>query len=131
MPKLIHYPRVLVVDDVRDAAESFARLLHTMGCDATVVTDPRRAVETAQQIMAELVFLDLGMPGLDGYALARLLRAQHGWEGLRLVAMTGYGSAEDRARSRQAGFDAHLLKPASPELIESTVRTLFPGIVRR
>jgi CheY-like chemotaxis protein len=120
--------RVLIVDDSRDAAESFGRLLQAMGCEATAITNPYLAVEAAQRINAQLVFLDLGMPGIDGYELARILRSRHGWDGLRIVAVTGNGSDEHRARSRRAGFDAHLLKPASHELIESTLNTFFPGL---
>lgn len=118
--------RILVVDDNRDAAESFARVLQTMGCEAAFTTNPYLAVDTAKRIKAEVVFLDIGMPGIDGHELARVLRTQYGWEGLRIVAVTGHGTEEDRAKSRRAGFDAHVVKPVSPELVESMLRTLFP-----
>lgn len=131
MPEAKRSLRVLVVDDSRDAAESFARLLQTMGCEATFITNPYLAVETARRLRAEVAFLDINMPGIDGYALARVLRRQHGWEELRIVAVTGYGSGDDRARSRRAGFDAHVVKPVSPELVESMLQTLFPGIERK
>jgi len=118
-------PRALIVDDNHDVADSFARVLQAMGCETTFVTDPFIAVETAGRIEAEIVFLDLGMPGIDGYELARSLRSRYGWQGIRIVAVTGYGSKEDRVRSRMAGFDAHVVKPVSPELVESMLKTLF------
>ena len=124
--------RVLVVDDMNDTAESFARLLNAIGCEATYVTNPFLAVETAVRIRAEAAFLDLGMPGIDGYDLARSLRRKYSWgapgTSLVLVAVTAYGEEEDRVRSRQAGFDAHVLKPVSPELVESMLQTLFPRL---
>ena len=101
-------------------------MLQAMGCEAEFVTNPFLAVETARRIKAEVVFLDIGMPGIDGYELARILRARHGWEGIKIVAVTGYGTDEDRATSRKAGFDAHVVKPVSPRLVESMLQTLFP-----
>lgn len=121
------YPRALIVDDDYDTAESFTRLLKALGCDADFVTDPCLAVDTVERINAQVVFLDIGMPGIDGYELAAMLRSKYGWQnGIRLVAVTAYGSDEHRARSRAAGFDAHVLKPVSPELVESMLHTLFP-----
>jgi CheY-like chemotaxis protein len=122
-------PRALVVDDEHDTAESFARLLKALGCDSDFVTDPRRVVDVMARMHAQIVFLDIGMPDISGYELADMLRGKYGWhDGLRLVAVTAYGSDEDRARSRAAGFDAHVLKPVSPELVESMLHTLFPGM---
>jgi CheY-like chemotaxis protein len=118
----------LVVDDQRDAAESFARMLRAMGCEANFVTNPFMAVELAGNMKAEVVFLDLGMPGIDGYELARILRAKYGWEGLKIVAVTGHGANEDRTSTRKAGFDAHVVKPVDPQLVESMLRTLFPDV---
>jgi CheY-like chemotaxis protein len=121
-------PRALVVDDQNDAAESFTRMLRVMGCEAAFVTNPFMAVEIAASLKAEVVFLDIGMPGIDGYELARILRAKHGWDGLKIVAVTAYGADEDRKNSRRAGFDAHVVKPVDPQLIESMLRTLFPHL---
>ena len=120
--------RVLVVDDLHDAAESFARMLRVMGCEANFVTNPYMAVEVAGRMKAEAVFLDLGMPGINGYELARILRAKHGWDGLKIVAVTGYGTDADRKNTRVAGFDAHVLKPVDPQLVESMLSTLFPSV---
>ena len=124
--------RVLVVDDMQDTAESFARLLTAIGCEASFITNPFLAVETAARIRAQAAFLDLGMPGIDGYELARILRRKYAWgepgAPLILVAVTAYAEDEDRVRSRQAGFDAHVAKPVSPELVESMLQTLFPRL---
>jgi len=120
-------PRALVVDDDCDTAESFARVLEGLGCEVEFVTDPALAADAVARLHAQIVFLDIGMPGINGYDLADMLRRQYGWHtGIRLVAVTAYGSEEHRARSRAAGFDAHVLKPVSAELVESMLRTLFP-----
>jgi CheY-like chemotaxis protein len=119
------HPRALVVDDNRDAAESFARLLESLGCQAEFVTDSRIVVETAERARPEIIFLDIGMPGLDGYELARMLRAKYGWK-IGIVAVTGHVQEQDRVLSREAGFDAHVAKPVSVELIQSMLLTLFP-----
>jgi CheY-like chemotaxis protein len=100
--------RILVVDDLHDSALSLALVLQRMGHTAEFVTDPWKALETARRFLPELVFLDIGMPGIDGYALARMFRQEFGFEALRLVALTAWGRDEDRAASRQAGFDAHV-----------------------
>jgi CheY-like chemotaxis protein len=117
--------RVLVVDDHPDSAESLSRLLATMGHEAVFVTQASKALDAARALRPHLVFLDLGMPEIDGYQLARLFRAEFGFEALRLVALTGWGRNEDRAASRQAGFDAHVQKPAEPEIIDSIIKTVF------
>jgi CheY-like chemotaxis protein len=117
--------RILVVDDNPDTAESFARVLHAMGHEVESVTDPLDALPAARRVQPELVFLDIGMPLLDGYELARALRKAFGFEKIRIVAVTGHGMPEDRARARVAGFDAHVTKPADPDIIESIVKTIF------
>ena len=102
--------RALVVDDKQDVAESLSRLLLTMGCAATFVTNPAVALDAAQALEADIVFLDLGMPNLNGYELARMFRKSYRDAPLRLVAVTAYGTPEDRALSRASGFDAHVQK---------------------
>jgi CheY-like chemotaxis protein len=119
--------RFLVVDDVRDAAETLAQFLSALGHEAEWLTDPREVVETARRLRPHLIFLDLGMPDIDGYELARTLRGEFGFDSLRLVAMTGHGLQEHRIASRQAGFDAHVTKPADPAVIESILETIFGG----
>ena len=115
----------VVVDDDRDAAESFARLLIAMDCDATFVTDARDAMAEVLRKRPHIVFLDIGMPVIDGYELAVMIRGWFNSEEVRLVAVTGYGREADRARSRRAGFDAHVLKPMDPALVESILKTIF------
>jgi CheY-like chemotaxis protein/two-component sensor histidine kinase len=110
--------RILVVDDNQDAADSLAALLSLLGQDVRAVHDGRRALEAALTFRPEIVLLDIGMPGMDGYEVARRLRAQLGVESARLIALTGYGQAEDVQRSREAGFDEHLVKPVSLDLLK-------------
>jgi CheY-like chemotaxis protein len=120
--------RILVVDDNEDIALSFVRVLETMGHHAECVTDPLQALAAVRRLDAELVFLDISMPVIDGYELARVLRAEFGFEKMRIVAVTAYTKHEDRVRAREAGFDAHVGKPAPPDVIESIVKTIFhPG----
>ena len=118
------WPQTLVVDDQPDAAHTFAALLRTLGCPATAITDPFLAPAEAEN--AGLVFLDINMPGLDGLTLARMLRAKHGWQRMHIVAVTAYGSEEHRAATREAGFDAHVVKPVDVHLLESMLYTLYP-----
>ncbi len=113
--------RILVADDNVDAADTLAQLLRAKGHDVRVAHDGRAAVDIAADFRPELAFLDIGMPGMDGYQVARTLRASAATGGARLVALTGWGAAEDRARSRAAGFDDHLLKPAAPEDVDGVL----------
>ena len=110
--------RVLVVDDNVDAAESLAGILELGGHAIRVAHDGFQAIRTALEFSPEIAFLDLGMPGKNGYEVARTLRRTPGLEGIRLVALTGWGSAEDRARSKEAGFDQHLTKPAEFAVVD-------------
>jgi CheY-like chemotaxis protein len=96
-----------------------------MGHEAVYVTQASKALEAARRMQPHIAFLDLGMPEMDGFALARLFRAEFGFEALRLVAITAWGRTEDRAASRQAGFDAHVTKPAEMEIIDSILKTVL------
>ena len=104
--------RVLVVDDNADAAESLAALLELSGHATRIANNGTEAVRAAHEFRPEIVFLDIGMPGKDGYQVARELRESPQTRQAVLVALTGWGAKDDRARSRQAGFDHHLTKPA-------------------
>lgn len=117
--------RILVVDDLHDSARTLVLVLQQMGHTAEFVTDPWQALEAARRLRPELVFLDIGMPKLDGYSLARMLRQEFGFDALRLVALTAWDRDDDRAESRRAGFDAHVAKPADPETIDSILKTIF------
>jgi signal transduction histidine kinase/CheY-like chemotaxis protein len=115
-PALPRRPRrVLVVDDNVDAAVSLAALLRREGHEVAVAHDGWQALEQVPRFRPEVVILDLGMPGLDGIEAARRLREIPEGRGLRLVALTGWGQTADQQRTREAGFDRHLVKPAERE----------------
>jgi CheY-like chemotaxis protein len=118
------FARILVVDDNQDGAEMLAEVLAVKGYDARVAHDGPAALELAQDFRPQAAFLDLGLPVMDGFALAARLRALPGLERLRLIAVTGYGQDADRARTRAAGFDVHLVKPVDLDAIEAA---LVPG----
>ena len=103
--------RILVVDDNRDGAESLALLLQLAGHEVHTVYDGEAAVEAAAALRPDVILLDIGLPRLNGYEAARQIRERHGKNGIALVALTGWGQEEDRRLSREAGFDAHLVKP--------------------
>ena len=111
--------RVLVVDDNADVAESLALLLKLAGHDARAAYDGQTALSLAQDFRPQIVFLDIGMPGMDGYEVCRRLRQQPGTEKALIVALTGWGQEKDRRLSRQAGFDHHLVKPVEPEALQA------------
>ncbi len=110
--------RVLVVDDNVDAAESLAALLDLAGHATRVAHDGDQALRAAHEFRPEIVFLDIGMPGKDGYEVAKELRNQPETQRAVLVALTGWGAKDDRARSKSAGFDHHLTKPAGMAAVE-------------
>jgi PAS domain S-box-containing protein len=114
--------RLLVVDDNRDAADTLAALLSVMGHDVVVAHDGHQALRMLDGLHPQAVFLDIGMPGLSGYDVARAVRREPRHDDVMLVALTGWGGADDRARTAQAGFDAHLTKPATMTAIESVLR---------
>jgi PAS domain S-box-containing protein len=107
--------RVLVVDDNKDAAQSLVMMLRLVGHEAALALDGASALRAAEAAPPDVVLCDIGMPGMNGYEVARRLRQQGGTGGPLLVAVTGFGSAEDRRRTAEAGFDAHLVKPVEPE----------------
>ncbi len=103
--------RVLVVDDNQDAADSLAELLGALGYQPTVAYDPAHAIALAADSMPQVAILDIGLPGMDGFELAGHLRRLPDGAGLKLLALSGYGQENDKTRSREAGFAAHLVKP--------------------
>jgi CheY-like chemotaxis protein/two-component sensor histidine kinase len=104
--------RLLVVDDNRDFADTLGALFETMGHEVRIAYNGTDAVSAAAEYRPDAVFLDIGLPGRNGYEVARMLRSSPELAGLTLVAFTGYGRNEDRRRVREAGFDYHLVKPA-------------------
>jgi two-component system, sensor histidine kinase len=119
--------RVLLVDDNRDFAESLATVLRFNGHAVQIAYDGESALAIAREFRPEVAFLDIGLPGLDGYALAKALRADPTTSGALLVALTGWGQDKDRARTKAAGFDLHFVKPVDPESIARVVETLRTG----
>jgi signal transduction histidine kinase/ActR/RegA family two-component response regulator len=107
--------RILVVDDNVDAADSLAVLLRLMGNDVRTAPDGPAALEVARAYRPDVVLLDLGLPRMSGYDVCRRLREGHFANGPLIVALTGYGQDEDRRRTREAGFDCHLVKPVDPD----------------
>jgi len=103
--------RVLVVDDNVDAAESLAALLRYANYDVRVAHGGNEALEMLPSFSPEVVVLDIGLPGMDGYELAKVLRGRTETRGALFLAVTGYGQESDRARARESGFDHHLTKP--------------------
>jgi signal transduction histidine kinase/ActR/RegA family two-component response regulator len=115
--------RILVVDDNVDAAQSLAMLLRLRGHDVQTAFGGSEALEAVKHDEPELVFLDIGMPVMDGYEVARQLRGQFGSE-VTIIALTGWGTEQDRQRSRQAGFDRHLTKPVDLAALEEVLTTV-------
>jgi CheY-like chemotaxis protein len=116
--------RLLVVDDNRDAAESMSMLLEMWGHEVAFAYDGPSALETAEQWQPEAVFLDIGLPGMDGYEVAKRLRELPHAKDAVLIAITGYGQDDDRQRSRRAGIDHHLVKPVAPDALRRLIDSL-------
>jgi CheY-like chemotaxis protein len=120
-------PLVLLVEDNADAREALRVLLELDGYEVEVAADGARAVELARAKAPAVALIDIGLPGLDGYEVARQVRALPG-SPPRLVALTGYSDPEDRRRAEQAGFDAHVVKPVDPDdLTRLLARLGIPG----
>lgn len=113
--------RVLVVDDSVDVAEAIGMLLSLLGHEVHMAHSGKDAIEAARKLRPDVVLLDIGLPGMDGYAVARCLRERPEVNGLRLIAVSGYGQEEDLARSKAAGFDHHLVKPVSAEALQAAI----------
>lgn len=114
--------RVLVVDDHLDTLEVFSTVLSTWGHEVRVLHDSLLALPMALEFLPEVVFLDIGMPAMDGCEVARRIRQHKVLDGAFLVAVTGYGREEDRARTHAAGFDVHLLKPVDLDHLKLLLR---------
>ncbi len=104
--------RILVVDDYRDTAEFFAVFLKRLGHNVRTASDGFQAIALAEEFRPEVILLDLGLPDLNGFETAKRIRKESWSEGTVLIAISGYGDKRDRQLSQEAGFDAHLLKPA-------------------
>jgi len=114
--------RILIVDDNQDGADMLARALSDKGYDTHVAHDAPTALRVAREFSPDVAFLDLGLPVMDGYELAGHLRDLPGLAEVRMIALTGYGQASDRQRTREAGFDGHLVKPVDIDALEATLK---------
>ncbi len=119
--------RVLIVDDNKDAAASLARLLGALGKESRVAHDGSSALTAFAEFRPRVLFLDLGLPGMDGIETANRIRALPEGKDCVFIALTGWGEQEDRRRTTEAGFHAHLLKPLKVDQLEATLETLLAG----
>jgi len=115
--------RVLIIEDNRDAREMFRIMLELSGHQVIEAEEGISGLELLKQCRPDIAVIDVGLPGLNGYEIARRFRAEPGADAVMLVALTGYGTPEARERSRQAGFDHHLIKPVNAEMLEEIMRT--------
>lgn len=106
---------ILIVDDNVDAANSVAELLNLLGNDAKVVHDGTTALDAIEETVPDIVLLDISLPDIDGFEVARRIRAQHQNAGITLIALTGWGQDSDKDQSIEAGFDGYWVKPVSLE----------------
>lgn len=115
--------KILVVDDNKDAADTMGMILKMLGNEVRTVYDGRAALEAVETFKPSLLLLDIGLPVMNGYEVARNIRAKHGHE-IVIAALTGWGQDEDRRRSKEAGFDHHLVKPASANMLQNLLGSL-------
>jgi CheY-like chemotaxis protein len=113
--------RVLVVDDNEDAADLLGAALETYGYETRVAYDAPSGLQAAAEFEPDVAVLDIGLPVMDGYELARRFRSDPRLAQARLIALTGYGQAADKERARAAGFDAHLVKPIGPDEVAAAL----------
>jgi signal transduction histidine kinase/integral membrane sensor domain MASE1/CheY-like chemotaxis protein len=119
--------RVALIEDNADARESLRVLLELYGHEVHEAADGPTGVELVLRLRPDVTFVDIGLPGVDGYEVAQRIRAAPHGQGLRLVALTGYGLPEDERHARQAGFDAHLTKPVHPTAMQRILQATLPG----
>jgi signal transduction histidine kinase/CheY-like chemotaxis protein len=120
------FTKVLIVDDNQDAADTLAMLLGASGFDARVAYDPRSAIEAVDSFRPTVAVLDIGLPQMDGYELARHLRSREPRYAGALIALTGYGQQKDVDKALEAGFDAHLTKPVEPDALLQLIAKILP-----
>jgi len=113
--------RILVIDDNADAAHSLGRLLSLLGKEVRVALDGESGIAALESFAADVVLLDLGMHGMDGFETAQAIRTRPDWNNVALVALTGWGQEQDRQRTLDAGFAAHLVKPVNIDQVEATI----------
>jgi CheY-like chemotaxis protein len=114
--------RVLIIEDHEDAREMLLAMLGMDGHEAHATPNGRDGIDAALRLRPDVALIDVGLPEVDGYQVARALRANPDAKGLYLVALTGYGQPEDRERAREAGFDEHVVKPLAPDRLSAIIR---------
>jgi len=112
----------MIVDDNRDAAEMLAEILATAGFQTLALLSAQAVLDKLGEFQPEIILIDIGLPVVDGYELARRVRARKSFEAVRLIAITGYGQESDRQRALDAGFSDHLVKPVDMKYLESILR---------
>jgi PAS domain S-box-containing protein len=122
--------KILLVEDSVDSAEMMAFILQLGGHQVRIAHDGPAALEAARAFLPEVVLCDIGLPGMNGYEVAARLREQPAFQRTPLIALTGYGQDDARSRSREAGFDVHLVKPVEPDALEALLETLRPSPTR-
>jgi DNA-binding response OmpR family regulator len=127
--RVLEAVRLLVIDDNRDGADILGILIEERGGLVRVAYDGASGLLAAQEFKPEVVLLDIGLPDMDGYEVCRRLRAVVGRD-MRIVALTGWGEDRDKQRTIDAGFDAHLTKPADPRQLAETIRALKSSTIR-
>lgn len=119
--------RVLVVDDNVDSATSMAMLVRMLGAETRTAHDGQQAIDVAAEFRPEMIFLDIGLPKLDGYEAARRIRQEPWGKSIVLAALTGWGNDDDMRRSREAGFDHHLVKPLELNVLKELLAAPPPA----
>jgi CheY-like chemotaxis protein len=116
--------RILVVDDTKDVADALVRLLTVLGYEAIAVYNGARAIDAATDFQPDMAFIDIGMPGLDGYEVVRRIRQQRGHIHVILIALTGWTRAEDIQKAYNSGFDLHVAKPMNLDTLHELLALL-------
>jgi two-component system, OmpR family, response regulator len=119
--------RVLLVDDSVDAAQAMSMLLETLGHEVRTMYDGPSALAMSDEFAPEVVILDIGLPGMSGFEVAKALRLRPATEKALMIALTGYGADSDRQKTQEAGFDHHLVKPVSFTAVETVIANRFGG----
>ena len=127
-PAAVPPRRVLIVDDNRDAADSLAMLVEHGGHTALVAYDGATALEAVERERPDVVLLDIGLPQMDGHDVCREIRKAPWGRTMRVIALTGWGQEDDRRKSREAGFDAHLVKPVDFEKLLAQLAAGSPAL---
>ncbi len=120
--------RILIVDDNRDSADSLSMMLKILGNETRTAYDGEEAVAAANEFRPAVILLDIGLPKLNGYEVCRRVRQQQWGKELVIIAQTGWGQDEDRKRTREAGFDQHIVKPVDPQVLKKLLADLSEGV---